>query len=85
MLVAIAVASLHVAAIRYARCDNNNYVSYKTYDNYVFKKPTTTTCLQNVGYANKRLCCVLHAGRCCHLLALPSLTVNEPSQAHPRS
>ena len=35
MLVAIAVASLHVAAIRYAWCDNNNYVSYKTYDNYV--------------------------------------------------
>ena len=40
MLVAIAVASLHVAAIRYARCDNNNYVSYKTYDNYVSYKKT---------------------------------------------
>ena len=35
--------------------------------------------LQNVGYANERLCCVLRAARCCHLLALSSLTVNEPS------
>ena len=40
MLVAIAVASLHVAAIRYARCDNNNYVSYKTYDTCVYHKKT---------------------------------------------